>query len=83
MILKFDDLVNISNALWQAGYGEERFNILIPVENKEILDKLNEDFHYRFNQDGEINFDVDDINIKIGRHSFTYYVDSEKKEEEA
>ena len=42
MILKFDDLVNISNALWQAGYGEERFNISIPVENKEILDKLNE-----------------------------------------
>ena len=40
MILKFDDLANISNALWQAGYGEERLNILIPVENKEILDKF-------------------------------------------
>ena len=74
-VLKFDDLVNIARAIDDAGYGEDGITVTMAVPNFAILRRINEDFHYRFEIEGDIDEDINEINANIGGIGFKYYVD--------
>lgn len=74
-VLKFEDLVNISNALYREGYGEDGLTVKIPVPNAAIMARVNEEYKYKFELGEEVDDDVNEVNIRIGGFNFNYYID--------
>ena len=73
-MLNTDDLEKISELLEDNGYGQSNLTVVIPVQSKSILSRINDDFFYRNNQDGTPP-DVDEINVSVGNVRFKYIVE--------
>ena len=80
-ILGFEDLAKIANAIYDLGYSEDCLTVNIPVPNKMLLDRINEEYHYRFGMEGEADTSVDEVNITIGPTSFKYYIEDRELEQ--
>ena len=74
-ILGFEDLVKIVEALHEAGYDEDALIIGVPVPNATMMARVNQDYHYRMGVEGEIEEDVNEVNISIGGVGFKYFID--------
>lgn len=77
-LLKGEDLMTISELLISNGY-DENIEIVISVDDKATLRKINEDFFYRFaNADGKAgeikDDDVDEVLINVAGINFKYVV---------
>ena len=71
-----EDVLNIADVIQRGGYSSN-ITVCIGVETKEILDKVNEDFFYRFTTRENyeaLDPDVTEVNIKIGGIGFKYYI---------
>lgn len=79
-ILKYDDLVKISNALNENGYGCENLTIEIAIHTQKMLNRINNDFFYRSGKKEEerVTSDVSDVNITLNGVKFRYVCDAEK-----
>ena len=74
-ILKFDDLFNIVQAINDAGYSDTDMTIELPVENHDILKKINEEFFYRSGiKEGEPDPEAEEVNVRFGNVGFKYVV---------
>lgn len=82
MIPKFDDLINMDAEMSECvgRYGGITVAVSIPVGNRELFDKVNEEFHYRFAPDEEIDYGIEEINISVGATKFRYYLAEEEQE---
>lgn len=77
-ILKIEDVMKIGDFLAENGYNDYSFTISTKVDNKDTLDKINEDFFYKLN--GDVNEKPeygDSVRIKIGGIEFTYEVNED------
>lgn len=75
MVLKYDDLVTISNALTELGYDQSNITVNIGIRTKKRLNRLNDDFFYKSGLPEEERVkDVSEINVVIGGISYHYYV---------
>lgn len=77
-MIVYEDLLKISEALREIGYGEEDFEIAIPVLTKERMQKVNEEIFYAVSKDNneqqELSRNVDEININVGNIRFRYFL---------
>ena len=78
-VLKYDDLVNISNILNENGYGCDNVTIEITVHTQKMLNRLNSDFFLRskLSSDKKVD-DVSEINITLNGVKFRYISDEEE-----
>mgnify|MGYP006988825387 CR=1 FL=1 len=74
-VLTFEDLVRIVEALHEAGYDNDGLVIGVPVPNREMMSRVNEDYHYRIGAEGDVDNEVNEVNINIGGVGFKYFVD--------
>lgn len=79
-VLKLEDLFKIQALLEDEGYGNCGLEVVIKVRNREIFEKVNEEYYYSNNKEGTPP-DVDNINVKIGNINFKYVVDDEEAQE--
>ncbi len=78
-ILKYDDLVQISNILNEVGYGCSNVTIEIAIHTQKMLNRINDDFFYKSGKKEEDRVtDVSDINITLNGVKFRYICDEEK-----
>ena len=79
-VLKYDDLVNISNILGENGYNCSNVTFEITVHTQKMLNRLNSDFFFRsgLSEDKKVD-DVSEINISLNGVKFRYVCD-EKEE---
>lgn len=79
-ILRAEDLMEISNFFLDKKYNNENVTILIEVEDEHELNRVNDDFYYRFN-DGKdiIDEDFSSVDINIGGIKFKYKVKETSK----
>lgn len=83
IVLKYDDLIKLSNAITELGYDHSNITVNIGIRTKERLNRLNDDFFYRSNLPEEQRIkDVSEININIGGITYHYYVIEELKTDE-
>ena len=73
-MLNAEDLEKISELLEDNGYGQSNIIVVIPVQSKAILSRINDDFFYRNNEEGTPP-DVDEVNVKAGNVRFKYIVE--------
>lgn len=73
-VLKLDDLARIYAAIDDEGYGDCGLEIILRVRNKEILNKVNEQFYYEDRKEGTPP-DTDEVIVTIGGMTFKYIVD--------
>ena len=73
-MLNAEDLEKISELLEDNGYGQSNVIVVIPVQSKSILSRINDDFFYRNNEEGTPP-DVDEVNVKVGNVRFKYMVE--------
>ncbi len=75
MIPTFSDVLEIANFIHKLGYRDGNITVECEVENQEELNKANEEFFYKLNMDenGKIDPNPDEINIKIGSINFRYF----------
>lgn len=80
-ILKYDDLVTISNILNENGYGCDNVTIEIAIHTQKMLNRLNDDFFYKSGRKEEdrVTDDVSDLNISLNGVKFRYICDEEKQ----
>lgn len=73
-VLKGEQLLEIARFLTEKGY-DQGVSIEIEVENKAMLQKINDDFYYRYaGGEGEAPKDeIDDVQINIGGVKFRYF----------
>lgn len=84
-ILKYEDVVKITQFLHDNGYDGYPIVIENKVRTKAILDKVNEEYFYRSNPDTEATPDqCDEVNINVNGYTFKYTVseDAENSEED-
>ena len=79
-IFNLDAVMKTADALYDNGFDIEGVTVIVPVTDRELLQKANEDFHYRLHPDGELQKDVDTVDLKVGKVFFRY-VYTEPKEE--
>lgn len=72
-LLTSEDLEKIASLLEDGGYGTSDIMIVINVQSQGILDKINEDFFYRNNQEGTPP-KVDEVKVSVGNVNFKYVV---------
>lgn len=75
-LFKIEEVAKIASVLNEKGYSNQGFDIVIPVPNIELLNKINEELYYK-NNGKESGFDierVDEINLNIYGISFKYVV---------
>ena len=75
-LFKIEEVAKIASVLNENGYSNQGFDIVIPVPNIELLNKINEELYYK-NNGKESGFDierVDEINLNIYGISFKYVV---------
>ena len=75
-VLKSDDLEKIAALLSDNGYKDSNITIVINARTKDILDRVNEDFFYRNNQEGTPP-DVNEVNVDINGIHFKYVVEED------
>lgn len=80
-VLKYDDLVKISNILSENGYNCSNVTVEVAVHTQKMLNRLNSDFFFRsgLSEDKKID-NVSEINILLNGVKFRYICD-EKEEE--
>ena len=78
MPLKLEDLIKISTIVGEE-YPESEFTVIMKVPNKATLDRINEDYYYRQNKEGEPE-SVDRVDIELGKLHFIYAIEGEKLE---
>ena len=80
-VLKYDDLVKISNILSENGYNCSNVTVEVAVHTQKMLNRLNSDFFFRsgLSEDKKVD-DVSEINISLNGVKFRYICD-EKEEE--
>ena len=72
-LLNESDLKKIAEVLEENGYGESNITVVIDVNSKAAISRINEDFFYRNNSEGTPP-DVDEVNVTIGTTKFKYVV---------
>ena len=75
-LLTSTDLEKISEILTDNGYGDYDLCVVIKVQNKNSLSRINDDFFYRNNSEGTPP-DVDEVNVDVGGVHFKYVVDED------
>ena len=76
MIPTFGDVLEIADFIDKLGYRDGNITVECWVENQEELNKANEEFFYKLgmNENGQIDPNPDEINIKIGSINFRYFI---------
>ena len=74
-ILKGEDLLEIAKFLTENGY-DQGISVEIALDDKSTLEKVNDDFFYRYaGGEGESpDSDVDDVVVNISGIKFRYFV---------
>lgn len=75
-ILHYDDLIKISNALTESGYGPEtEMEITIPIRTQQYMNRINDDFAFKLGiNEEEKSKDPQEIKISIGGFTYRYYL---------
>ena len=73
-ILKYDDLVKISNTLSEIGYNCDNLTIEIGIRTQKMLDRINADFFYKVNNDVDQKKleNVSEVNVRLNGVKFRY-----------
>ena len=80
LVPKLDILYNLTDKINEIFRGKDISNMTITFElDSKTLNKVNEDYYYRYNLNGDLVKDenVDEINVNIGGVKYKYI----KKEE--
>lgn len=78
-ILKYDDLLKISNLLNENGYGCENITVEIGIHTQKMLNRINDDFFYKSGKKDEerVTNDVSEVNVALNGIKFRYISDEE------
>jgi len=80
-ILKYEDLCKIAQFMVDNGYDKYGLTIKSVVHTKESINKINEDFFYRFKKDKDDKstpIECDQVNVNIGGVTFNYSLKENK-----
>lgn len=78
-ILKYDDLLKISNLLIENGCNYDNITVEIGIHTQKMIDRINDDFFYRTGAKNEAKVnDVSEINITLNDVKFRYICDEKK-----
>ena len=81
IVLKYDDLIKLSNAITELGYDQSNITVNIGIRTKQRLNRLNDDFFFKSGLPEEERLkDVSEINVVIGGIQYHYYVKEEETE---
>ena len=80
-ILKYDDLMKISNLLAEAGCVYDNVTLVIDIHTKKMLNRINDDFFFRCSKKEEERVsDVNEINISVNGVKFKYVCPEDEEE---
>lgn len=81
-VLKYEELADIAAFLSEKGYNIENLTILIDTGTNKMLQRVNEDYFYRFSNpgNGETPEDVSEVKVNIGGTNFKYVSSEEVSE---
>ena len=73
-ILKYDDLLEIESFLREKEMDNGNLSVVMYIETQERLNRINKDYYYKLNPNGNDSLDqnVDNVNIQVGNVIFTY-----------
>ncbi len=79
-IFNLDALMKVADVLYDNGFDIEGTTVMVPIYDKNLLQKANEDFHYRLNPEGELLQDVESVDLKVGKVFFRFVLTEPPKE---
>lgn len=80
-MLKLEDAIELASLLHDNGYSDAGITIVINLKSDELLNKVNEDFYFKNNNEnkqGEIEH-VDEIVLNINGITFKYIAENEER----
>ena len=71
---KYDDLLKIEEFLRENELDSGNLAVVIYIQTQERLNRINKDYYYKVNPNGDapLDQDIDNVNIQIGNVTFTY-----------
>ena len=71
---KYDDLLKIEEFLRENELDSGNLSVVIYIQTQERLNRINKDYYYKANPQGEgpLDQNVDNVNIQIGNVTFKY-----------
>ena len=72
------DLSKMAQILEENGFNSPSITVVINVKSKEVLSRINDDYFYRNNPEGNPP-EVDEVNVEIGNIRFKYVVEQDGK----
>ena len=74
-VLEYSDLMEIAGFLINNKYDVAGISVELPLDSKEMLEKINEDFFYRTeNGNSNLNPNVSEVIVNVGGINFRYFV---------
>ena len=71
---KYDDLLKIEEFLRENELDNGNLSVVLYIQTQERLNRINKDYYYKANPQGEcpLDQDIDKVNIQIGNVTCTY-----------